>query len=143
MRVLVVEDNPTLRETIEAVLEFSDHLFEITHTSSALEAVAHLRSLPPHAYPDVILLGIDMPAMDGFEFRRWQLRAQQYAYIPVILMSKLGWSGDMIAHLNAHGHVGGRTLLQMLEGELAKVHDKLETAKPTNSTRVERQVLAR
>ena len=64
-RVLIVDDHATFRATARQVLEASgfDVVGEAADGASALEAVARLR-------PDVVLLDVQLPDMDGFEVSR-------------------------------------------------------------------------
>lgn len=64
-RVLIVDDHATFRATARQLLEAEgyDVVGEAEDGASALEAVARLR-------PDVVLLDIQLPDMDGFEVSR-------------------------------------------------------------------------
>jgi CheY-like chemotaxis protein/anti-sigma regulatory factor (Ser/Thr protein kinase) len=66
--VLIVEDNPDARETLKRILELEGHRVRIAADGvAALEAV---RSAPP----EVALIDIGLPRMDGYELAR-QIRA--------------------------------------------------------------------
>ena len=65
-RILVVEDDPTLRETLAEVLLDEGH--EVRAAAHGDEALDHLDGWEP----DIILLDLMMPTMDAFEFRRRQ-----------------------------------------------------------------------
>jgi DNA-binding NarL/FixJ family response regulator len=60
--VLIVDDHPTFRATAHALLEAEgfDVVGEVADGASALEAAARLR-------PDVVLLDVQLPDLDGFE----------------------------------------------------------------------------
>ena len=62
-RVLVVEDDTTLRETLTEVLVDEGH--EVRSAAHGHEALEHLDGWEPH----VILLDVMMPIMDAFAFR--------------------------------------------------------------------------
>jgi CheY-like chemotaxis protein len=66
-RILVVEDDPILRETLAEVLVDEGH--EVRSAAHGHEALVHLYGWEPH----VILLDLMMPTMDAFEFREQQL----------------------------------------------------------------------
>jgi two-component system cell cycle response regulator DivK len=86
-RVAVVEDNPDNRLLVEAILEDD---FELELFENGADAVA---GIPPFA-PDVILLDISLPGMDGKEVLR-RLRAKpQTAAIPVIAFTAHAMHGD-------------------------------------------------
>ena len=85
--VLIVEDDPDLREMLAALL-----LTEGFHAVSAedgLEALHLLRAVRRRApeVPCLILLDLMMPRLSGKEFRRAQLGDPTVASVPVAVMS--------------------------------------------------------
>ena len=80
--VLLVDDNPDVRESFDAYLTV--HGFDVVQAANGLQALDHLRRGPR---PCVILLDLAMPVMDGFEFRRAQRADPALADIPVIIFS--------------------------------------------------------
>ena len=86
-RVAVVEDNPDNRLLVEAILEDE---FELELFEDGIEAVAGI----PQFDPDVILLDISLPGMDGKEVLR-RLRAEpRTSAIPVIAFTAHAMYGD-------------------------------------------------
>jgi CheY-like chemotaxis protein len=83
--VLVVDDDPDLRTTMQLSLEY--YGYGVVTARDGREALAKLRD---GASPCVILLDMMMPGMSGLQFRTEQLRDPALAAIPVI-----AWSGDM------------------------------------------------
>ena len=67
-RILVVEDDDTLRETIGEVMADDGH--EIRLARNGQEALEHL----PGWEAEVVILDLMMPRMDAYEFRAVQLR---------------------------------------------------------------------
>ncbi len=64
LKVLVVEDDPTVREVLTTLLGFEGCHVEVAEDGEAgLEAAARLR-------PDVVLLDIMMPGLDGYDVCR-------------------------------------------------------------------------
>ena len=81
--VMVVEDDLDLREMIEMLLTVEGlHPVPATNGREALRA---LHGDEPR--PDVILLDLMMPEMNGWQFREAQLAEPELAGIPVIVMS--------------------------------------------------------
>ena len=76
--VLVVDDHPKLLRFVEISLKLSG--FDVVCSGSGREALEQIRSTKP----DIMLLDIVMPDMDGFEVLR-QLRA--FSRMPVIALS--------------------------------------------------------
>jgi CheY-like chemotaxis protein len=80
--VLVVEDDPDLREMMEQMLHLEG--FATLTAPNGQEALNLLRAGAP---VKVILLDLMMPVMDGWEFRRCQRADPKLADIPVVVMS--------------------------------------------------------
>jgi CheY-like chemotaxis protein len=89
LRVLVVDDNQDVAESQASLLQLMGHAAEVAHTGAAALAIADER------HPDVILLDIGMPDMDGWEVAR-ALREQKSPKRPfVIALSGFGQAEDM------------------------------------------------
>lgn len=82
-RILVVEDDPTIREVLVEVL--GEHGYEAVGVGNGREALDTLAS--PAERPCVILLDLMMPVMDGRSFREEQLQIPELSHIPVIVIS--------------------------------------------------------
>jgi CheY-like chemotaxis protein len=80
--VLVVDDCPFFRELMRALLERWG--YSAAFASNGREALDYLQQADP---PDVIVLDLDMPVMDGWVFRDHQRCLPALASIPVILLS--------------------------------------------------------
>ena len=78
----VVEDDPDIRETLRNVLECEG--YRVVTSCNGARALDALRSGPA---PDLILLDLMMPVMDGWSFRRAQLLEPALRHIPVLLLS--------------------------------------------------------
>lgn len=64
-RILVVDDHAPTRKTIRAMLEADkEHPVAVVEAGSGLECLVAVEKGPP---PDLILLDVAMPEMDGFE----------------------------------------------------------------------------
>ena len=80
-KILVVDDEPAIRELILAVLE--DEGYEVIGAGSAFRAL----ELLPRERPDLVLMDIMMPEMDGREALRRMREQPDLARIPVVMMS--------------------------------------------------------
>jgi CheY-like chemotaxis protein len=82
-RILVVDDDLDLRETLMSVLE--DAGYDVIGAENGVEALAVLRGAGPA--PCLIFLDLMMPVMDGATFRGEQLADPMLASIPVVVIS--------------------------------------------------------
>lgn len=81
--ILIVDDDPSARETLEAMLDGQGYQLELaTNGFEALEIAGHIR-------PDLILLDVMMPAMDGFEACRRLRSTPRLAEVPIIILTAL------------------------------------------------------
>jgi CheY-like chemotaxis protein len=80
--ILLVEDDPDSRACMRSLLEVEGY---VVHTAAdGAEALKHLRS---GLKPGLIVLDLMMPGMDGFQFRKEQLRDPKLSAIPVVIYS--------------------------------------------------------
>jgi DNA-binding NarL/FixJ family response regulator len=63
IRVLIVDDNPVIRRGVAALLEEADDIALVGEASNGQEAIR----LASEKHPDVVLLDVRMPVMDGIE----------------------------------------------------------------------------
>jgi CheY-like chemotaxis protein len=82
MRVLIVEDNQDARGMLTFACEVEGHV--VHQAGDGQEALA---CLAEGALPDVILLDLAMPVMDGWQFRAAQQARREWADIPVVVVS--------------------------------------------------------
>jgi CheY-like chemotaxis protein len=82
--VLIIEDDADLREMMAQLL-----LLEGFRAETAANGRDALRYLEQGDRPDVILLDLMMPIMDGWEFRRRQVQDPDIAGVPVVVLSAL------------------------------------------------------
>ena len=85
-RVLVVDDSPTMRGLITAVLRSDPDVSVIGQAGDALEAREAIKQLNP----DVVTLDIEMPNMNGLDFLERIMRLRP---MPVIMVSSLTHRG--------------------------------------------------
>jgi CheY-like chemotaxis protein len=79
--VLVVEDDPAGRAALALILSHVGH--DVRCAADGKEALDELRA---HR-PDVVLLDLLLPKVDGWEFRRRQQQDPDLAGVPVVVLS--------------------------------------------------------
>lgn len=84
-RVLIVDDDLELRHMVSIVLKKRG--WDTVEAGNGREA---LQSLDSSALPSLILLDLNMPVMDGWEFRKRQLLDPRIAAVPVVVVSAQG-----------------------------------------------------
>ncbi|MET0106022.1 MAG: HD domain-containing phosphohydrolase [Sedimenticola sp.] len=89
--ILVVDDDPVLRESVAAYLEDSD--FSVITATNGREGLETLEEQSP----DLVLLDLRMPVMDGIE--ALPLMVKQNPDTPVIIVSGMGTLDDAIEAL--------------------------------------------
>jgi DNA-binding response OmpR family regulator len=92
-RVLVVDDEPMMREVLTRYLERDGFL--VRTAADGPEAVASLETEPP----SLVLLDLMLPGMDGLEVLGWMRRMGALRSIPVILVTAKGEETDRIVGL--------------------------------------------
>jgi CheY-like chemotaxis protein len=80
--ILVVEDHQVTREALAMLL--TDVGYNVVEAANGREALATLSN---GARPDVILLDLMMPVMDGWEFMKRQRRDWRLCTIPTIVIT--------------------------------------------------------
>jgi len=81
-RILVVEDEEVLRDALEPLLE--EEGYEVSVAENGREALSRLHT---ESLPDIIVLDLKMPVMNGWEFRTIQKDDPKLGRIPVVAVS--------------------------------------------------------
>ena len=91
IRILVADDEPKIRMFIRANLEARG--YEVDLAKDGIEAI----ELAERLLPDVIVLDVNMPRMDGIEACR---RLREWADMPIIILSIRGDEKDKVRALD-------------------------------------------
>lgn len=93
MNILLVEDNPIHAKLITRALKMNGGAVNVIHVPEGAGAVAYLRGLPPYGdrshcpRPDIILLDLRMPGIDGLDVLRSVKQDPDLNMIPVTVLS--------------------------------------------------------
>ena len=90
--ILVIEDDSTVRNLIATTLKSNDYRFLTAADGEAAIAAASTRQ------PDIVLLDLGLPDMDGVEVIR---RIRSWSQMPIIVISARSEDADKIAALDA------------------------------------------
>lgn len=111
IRVLLVDDEPMFLEALTALLEHDERIAVVATTDSGVEAVALARE----QRPDVALVDLAMPGLDGFALTRELVESEPSTR--VVAVSGLSGSADAERALDAGA--SGFLLKGGLYGEIA------------------------
>lgn len=114
-RVLIVDDDLGILETIQGMLELEGYEVDLARDGvEALQQVAR-------KVPELIILDIMMPRMDGYtmasELQRQGLRGS----IPLIVLTADGRAAEKAARIGANGYLEKPFVLDKFIGEVARV----------------------
>jgi len=91
-RILVVDDEQLYRHLLRVNLEAED--YEVITATNGEEALDMMSS----AQPDLVLLDVMMPTLDGFSTCE---RIRQFSNVPIIMLTARGEENDRVRGLNA------------------------------------------
>jgi len=119
-KILIVEDNEFNLELISDILEMRG--YEIISTDNGEDAIR----LAKKAHPDLILMDIQLPVMDGYETTRRIKRDPELKHIPVIAVTSFAMKGDKekVIEAGCEGYIvkpiDTRKLPEIVEGYLRR-----------------------
>lgn len=87
-RILVVEDNDRNRRLLKILLESRG--YEVIEAVTGEEAMRYLRD----SKPDLILMDVQLPNVDGLELTRNIKNNPQTAHIPIVAVTAYAMKGD-------------------------------------------------
>ena len=92
-RVLIVEDEPDIRELV--VHHLKREGYQVSVAASGEEALRQVRATPP----DLVLLDLMMPEMDGLEVCRRLRQDPATAALPIVMLTAKGDEVDRVLGL--------------------------------------------
>lgn len=90
--MLLIEDDPGVRQGLELALRHQGHLVDTAPTGE--QGLARVRSNPP----EIIVLDVMMPGIDGYEVCR---RVRAMGSVPIIMLTARGDDLDVVGGLEA------------------------------------------
>ncbi|MDJ1173710.1 response regulator transcription factor [Roseofilum capinflatum] len=89
-KLLLVDDEPGLREAVQAYLEDSGFTVEVAN--NAIEGWEKVQ----HIVPDLVISDIMMPQVDGYQFLQQLREDERFKSLPVVFLTAKGMTSDRI-----------------------------------------------
>lgn len=123
--VLIAEDNPTNRELLRELLEIRG--YAVTEACNGEEALAMVEQSPP----DILLLDIGMPILDGFGVVRKLRENPRFASLPVVAVTAYAMQGDSEKIMNSgfDGYLSKPVSSSLLTQELDRLSSRQNNRK--------------
>jgi chemotaxis family two-component system response regulator Rcp1 len=99
LEVLLVEDNPGDVRLIQEAFRDTDRSIHLQIASDGVEAMAYLRHEGPHAHaarPDLVLLDLNLPKMDGREVLANIKQDDSLNTIPTVILTASHAEADIV-----------------------------------------------
>ena len=129
-RVLVVDDSPTMRGLITAVLSADPDVTVIGQAGDALEAREAIKKLNP----DVVTLDIEMPNMNGLDFLEKIMRLRPMPVIMVSTLTHRGAEASLAAlEIGAFDCIGNRLRAISARSAISPKRSRLPPARSASS----------
>src|SRR2546426_10575712 len=97
MKILVVDDSPTIRAALKALLERMGHT--VVEANDGKEALRIYRQ----DRPGLVLIDVVMPVMDGYESARHMRETSADEWVPIIFLSSKEADQDLDRAIEAGG----------------------------------------
>jgi signal transduction histidine kinase/DNA-binding response OmpR family regulator len=108
--ILIVDDDPDFVRMIERMMDTPVKHYRISRAQNGREAMTVIR----HHQPDLVLLDLQMPDMDGTEILKWLRSSDAWSDTPVVVVSALD-EIDMATPLEGNLTIGKLHGLQPIE----------------------------
>jgi CheY-like chemotaxis protein len=93
-RILIVEDQAYNQALISEVLELEGYAIEVIHDGQMMLEAIDSALVTPQSLPDLILMDIQLPRVDGFELIRHLKTHAIWQRVPVIAVTAMAMAGD-------------------------------------------------
>lgn len=101
-KILIVDDNAPDREVMKRALRKGKVLCEVNDVADGEQALLYLKNLPPYddkqryPTPDLVLLDINMPRLDGLQVLEAIRADQNLRRLPVVVLSSSDRDADIL-----------------------------------------------
>ena len=135
-KILIAEDNAVNRELLRELLEVRG--YTVVEACDGEEALRMIEQ----TYPDLLLLDIGMPVLDGFGVMRKIRENPRFASLPVVAVTAYAMQGDQEKILNSgfNGYlskpVNARALAEEIERLLGKRENRDSSPHPSHEGQV-------
>jgi DNA-binding response OmpR family regulator len=119
-RILIVEDEPSLQSALKNKMEVEG--FDVETAKNGLEGVEAVK----RSVPDLILLDMVMPVMDGLTMLKNIRESESSKNVPVIILSNLSDSQELVKAMQTETFDYLIKSDVSLEEIIGKVNDKLD-----------------
>ncbi|MEJ2053420.1 MAG: ATPase, T2SS/T4P/T4SS family, partial [Calditrichaceae bacterium] len=94
-KILVVDDNKIMQKMVKTLL-LKENKYEVDGASDGIEALEKIEK----NIPDLIVLDVMMPRMDGYEVCKKLRESDKYADLPIIMLTSLDGKEDILKAFN-------------------------------------------
>lgn len=129
-RVLVVDDEPSIRKYLQTLLEVDG--FSVTAVSSGAEALEHLQS---QSRPKFVILDVLMPEMDGLQTLRQMMKVDHQLHVIMLSCSNEVTTVVEAIRLGAQDYLTKPFEKAELDAALLKCRQKMELRKENQNLR--------
>lgn len=131
-RILVVEDQPFNQALVSEFLEIEGYEVEIIYEGQTMIDLLLSPLANPHNLPDLLLIDIQLPGVDGLEILRQLRQNEVWQRLPAIAVTAMAMPGDRERCLTAGADDYVSKPIQ-LEELLSKVQGLLNRPEPTST----------
>ncbi len=123
--VLIAEDNPINRELLRELLEARG--YTVTEACNGQEALAMVEQAPP----DILLLDIGMPLLDGFAVVRKLRENPRFSSLPIVAVTAYAMQGDREKIMSSRfdGYLSKPVSSSLLVQELDRLSSRQDSTK--------------
>lgn len=129
--VLLAEDHVIVREALRALLELEDDMEVIGEAENGQQAVELTRKLSP----DVVVMDIAMPSLNGMEATRQILQAQPATKVLILSAHNDDAYVSLVMAIGASGYLVKQTAADILPKAIREIHRGSTFFSPTISSR--------